>query len=570
MKKSLLLFFLILAAFSSRAQDPLLPLRLELEDSVASANSVVYVKFLIHDGNENHVLWTNSTLTPNQDPLYGTPVTLSGHTLYILLGNTSLGNMEALPKDLFADGALRKLRIWVSRSEYANYRLLTPDLDLVPAPYALHAEESQGFDAETFAEHTSGIAELKTSLRNSNAKIAGLQTVCKGLTNGTLLVESPSSKIAQSIVTGSGGDYVYKTSSPLVGPLSPPALPEHFDITYVTHFASRFKVKAETHVKSVTLYFSNISEIAPPGAVCIFRKTPEINVLFAAASVVTTAFPRCVYTFASNNSLLIPGEYLVGLRTTSGYQTIHPYVCSSYRGNMSCFYYEEPELEPTVFANPPPSVSTYWKDTVVDRELWSQIDFTTDTGICFSKEGTLSINGAEAVTESSLAGKMNDLLGSSVLIGKDDLDPAFLNELITSSGGSVTGALTVTDLRLPTGGNWLVGSAEERCDLVIANSAACLRSDAGDLVLASAHDIKPVNFVDFSASQGGRADITPGETEVMIYYSGLSGQSVILLTPLQETSVPYWVRIDPIGSASICISEAQSETLSFTYVLIRK
>ena len=156
MKKSLLLFFLILAAFSSRAQDPLLPLRLELEDSVASANSVVYVKFMIHDGDDSHVLWTNSTLTPNQDPLYGTPVTLSGHTLYILLGNTSLGNMEALPKDLFADGALRKLRIWVSRSEYANYRLLTPDLDLVPAPYALHAEERQGLDAETFAAEVQG------------------------------------------------------------------------------------------------------------------------------------------------------------------------------------------------------------------------------------------------------------------------------------------------------------------------------------------------------------------------------------------------------------------------------
>ena len=570
MKRILLLFLLFFTTFCSRAQDPLLPLRLELEDSMASANSVVYVKFLIHDGDDSHVLWTNSTLTPDQDPLYGTPVTLSGHTLYVLLGNTSLGNMEALPKDLFADGALRKLRIWVSRSEYANYRLLTPDLDLVPAPYALHAEESQGFDAETFAEHTSGIAELKTSLRNSNAKIAGLQTVCKGLTNGTLLIESPSSKIAQSIVTGSGGDYVYKTSSPLVGPLSPPTLPEHYDMTYVTDFASRFKVKAETHIKSITLYFSKVSEIAPPGAVCIFRKTPEINVLFSAASVVTTAFPRCVYTFSSSNSLLIPGEYLAGLRTTSGYQTIHPYVCSSYRGNMSYFYYEEPELEPTIFANPPPSVSTYWKDSTIGRELWSQLDFTTDTGISFSKGGTLSVNGSEAVTENSLAGKMNNVLGSSVLIGKDDLDPAFLGELITSSGGSVTGTLFVTDLRLPSGGNWYVGSPEERCDLVIANSAACLRADAGDLVLASSQDIRPVSFVDFSASQGGRADITSGETEVMIYYSGLSDHSVITVTPLQETNVPYWVRIDPIGSASICISEAQSETLSFTYVLIRK
>ena len=569
MKKILLLSIIVFTALSSRAQDPLLPLRLELEDSVAAANSTVYVKFLIHDGDESHVLWTNSTLTPDLDPLYGTPIALLGHTLYVLLGNTSLSNMEALPKDLFAEGSLRKLRIWVSKGEYANYKLLTPDLDLVPAPYALRSEESQGFDAETFAEHTSGIAELKTSVRNANGKIAGLQTVCKGLTNGTLLVESPSSIIAQSIVTGSGGEYVYKTSSPLVGPLSPPTMPRHYDISYVTHFASRFKTKTQANVKSVTLYFKNASEIAPPEAVCVFKKSLEIDVIFYAVSVVTTAFPRCVYTF-SNNTNIIPGEYLVGLRKTPLYQTLHPYVCSSYRGDLSCYRYDEPDMGETIFVNPNPSVSDYWKFTTSEEELWSQIAFRGDSEISLSKDGTLSISGSNAVTEGTLAGKMDYLLGRSVLIGRDDLDPAFLQELITASGGTVTGALTVTDLRLPTNGNWYVGSADERCDLVIANSAACLRAESGDLVLASSQDIKPVSFVDFSASQGGRADIAAGETEVMIYFSGLSERSVILLTPLQETSVPYWVRIDPEGSASVCISEAQSETLSFTYVLIRK
>lgn len=569
MKKILLLSIIVFTALSSRAQDPLLPLRLELEDSVAAANSTVYVKFLIHDGDESHVLWTNSTLTPDLDPLYGTPIALLGHTLYVLLGNTSLSNMEALPKDLFAEGSLRKLRIWVSKGEYANYKLLTPDLDLVPAPYALRSEESQGFDAETFAEHTSGIAELKTSVRNANGKIAGLQTVCKGLTNGTLLVESPSSIIAQSIVTGSGGEYVYKTSSPLVGPLSPPTMPRHYDISYVTHFASRFRTKSQANVKSVTLYFKNASEIAPPEAVCVFKKSLEIDVIFYAVSVVTTAFPRCVYTF-SNNTNIIPGEYLVGLRKTPMYQTLHPYVCSSYRGDLSYYRYDEPDMGETIFANPTPSVSDYWKFTTSEEELWSQIAFKGDSEINLSKDGTLSISGSNAVTEGTLAGKMDYLLGRSVLIGRDDLDPAFLQELITASGGTVTGALTVTDLRLPTNGNWYVGSADERCDLVIANSAACLRAESGDLVLASSQDIKPVSFVDFSASQGGRADIAAGETEVMIYFSGLSERSVILLTPLQETSVPYWVRIDPEGSASVCISEAQSETLSFTYVLIRK
>ncbi|MBO7543216.1 hypothetical protein J6T93_04845 [bacterium] len=569
MKKIITITLFLLAASYSRAQDPLLPLRVELDATMAAANSLIYVKFLIHDGDTNHVLWTNSMLTPNLDPLYGTPVRLSSRTLYVLLGDTSLGNMEPLPKDLFSEGSLRKLRIWISNREYANYRLLTPDLDLVPAPYALRSEESKGFDAETFAQHSSGIAELTSSLAVSNARITGLQNVCKGLTNGTLEIDSPYSKIAQSIVTGGNGEYVYKASSPMTGPASPPTLPKHFDISYTTHFASRFRTKSQANVKSVTLYFKNASEIAPPEAVCVFRKTLAIDVIFYAVSVVTTAFPRCVYTF-SNNTNIIPGEYLVGLRKTPMYQTLHPYVCPSYRGNLSYYRYDEPDMGETIFANPPPSVSDYWKFSTSEEELWSQIAFKGDSEISLSKEGTLSVSGSNAVTEGTLAGKMDYLLGRSVFIGRDDLDPAFLQELITSSGGTVTGTLTVADLRLPTNGNWYVGSASKRCDLVIANSSACLRADAGDLVLASSQDIKPVSFVDFSANQGGRADITSGETEVMIYYSGLSESSVILLTPLQETNVSYWVRIDPDGSASICISEAQEDPLSFSYVLIRK
>ena len=634
MKRILLLALLFCASLAARAQDPLLPLRLELDSSFALPNSTVYLKIAIHDGNVRNVLWSNSVITPDYDPLYPVTCKLSGNVAYLLLGNTNLSNMEALPRDLFAGGALRKIRVWVSNSSGGTFRQLTPDLDLVCSPYSLYSEESKDLDPAVVAANTESISSLNASLRTANGKISSLQNLSSSLTNGTLALPSANPFLSR-MVTGSSGQLVYKAESPALGTPSPPTLPEHFDISYVTYFASPIRLSRGAHPRSVTLYFKTKNEIAPPQAVCIFRSEALISVLASAVSVSTAAVPRCVYTFAANISEFPPGEYLAGLRTTSNYSAIHPYVCRGYRFKTSTYYYPEPELEPSISAVIPPS-QTYWKfnDT---RELWLEFSTREDKEVAVSSDrvdlpGDLYVDSRPVLTEDQLSGKMSALLGESVFVGEEDLAPGLKEQFVTVSGGtvtgalyvsdlrlpetlpgdlrdrfvtvaggtvtgalyvsdlrlpetlpdglsdrfitagggSVTGALYVSDLRLPNNGNWYIGSEDSRCDLVLVHSNACLRAAGGDLFLGAAGDIRPLGVIDFSPSQCGRADIPRGETEVTIFASGLTQNSVVCATPAQMIGTAYWVEIDPLGQAKICLGNALDQTVSFHYVLIRK
>ncbi|MBR5623687.1 hypothetical protein IKW72_01585 [bacterium] len=572
MKKTIALLCLAVAALSLRAQDPLLPVRLELDSSFAPANSTAYLKFTIHTGNPASVLWSNSLLTPDYEPLYGVACQLSGSTAYLLLGNTALPNMAALPKDLFSEGSVRKIRVWIASSANGSFRQLTPDLDLVAAPYSLYSEESKDVDPAVIAEHTGSLASLNNSLRTANAKIAGLQAVSTGLTNGTVTIPSAASFFSR-LVTGASGETIYKISSAVKGPPAPALTPEHFSITYATHFSSSIRVKETAYPESVTLYFKNASEIAPPQAVCIFLPKAEITLLASAVSVSTAAFPRCVYSFSQNVSRLVPGEYYVGLRTTSGNAAIHPYVCQSYRQGGSRYYYEEPEIEPVISATVP-TVGPYWKFSDA-KELWFEISFREDTGLALSSagltvKGGLSVGSDAVLTERNISGNVSSLLGESVFIGEEALSPDLRSKLITTAGGSITGALTVADLRLPNNGNWYIGTASARCDLVLVNTNACLRSETGDLLLGASGNIRPLAFVDFSPSQGGRADIPKGKTEIVLFSSGISDNSVICVTPAQRIDTLYWVETDPLGRAKLCLGTALDHTVSFHYVLLRK
>jgi len=553
MKKYLPLLFLLFLSLELRAQDPLLPLRLELSSSFR-ADSTVYVKFLIHDGDDQNVLWSNSALDPEASPSSGTPVKLTGRTLYLLLGDGELENMETLPKDLFQGGAKRKLRVWITSEASSPYTLLSPDLDLVAAPYALRSEEAKDFDPAVVAAHGTEIAGLKASLSTAQSAIAGLQSASGAQSGPRFFV-------------GEDGTLSYRSSSPLSDDVPPNSQPEPFD-QFATHLGSPFTLDKAAGVESVTLYFADPAEIAPAGAVCIFYSALQIDSRLTSTAVSTNDFPYCVYTFSPSAAPLAAGQYYVGLKTNSNYAAIHPYVCAPYRGGGLSYYSPAAKLSATI--PPQPVEKPYWKATSDEKELWARISFKEDKKFTFDGAGNFEVNGSPALTAANLKENLNALLGTELFIGKSDLDPELWNELLSSAGGSVTGNLSVASLSLPVGGNWYVGSSEAPCDLVIANSAGCLRSEEGDLVLSAAETIKPASFVDFSSSQGGRADIVSGETEVAIYPGGLSSEAVILVTPLQELSSPYWVEIDSTGAAAIRVAAPQERSLGFTYALIRK
>ena len=185
-------------------------------------------------------------------------------------------------------------------------------------------------------------------------------------------------------------------------------------------------------------------------------------------------------------------------------------------------------------------------------------------------KGGLSVGSDAVLTERNISGNVSSLLGESVFIGEEALSPDLRSKLITTAGGSITGALTVADLRLPNNGNWYIGTASARCDLVLVNTNACLRSETGDLLLGASGNIRPLAFVDFSPSQGGRADIPKGKTEIVLFSSGISDNSVICVTPAQRIDTLYWVETDPLGRAKLCLGTALDHTVSFHYVLLRK
>ena len=318
----------------------------------------------------------------------------------------------------------------------------------------------------------------------------------------------------------------------------------------------------------------NKNEIAPPQAVCIFESKPLISVLATAVSISTAAFPRCVYTFSSSISQYPPGEYLVGLKTTANYPVIHPYICQGYRHKAMRYYYEEPSMEPSLSAVVPPSQNIYWKFNDV-KELWLEFSAREDNDIAvtssgLSLKGDILLNSQPVLTEDQLPGIVSSLLGESVFIEEEDLSQELRRKIITSAGGAVTGSLFISQLQLPVNGNWYIGSVSNRCDLVLMNSNAYIRSHSGDLNLSAAGDIKPLSIIDFSPSQCGRADIPRNEREVVIFPSGLTEDAVVIVTPAQKTDAAYWVEIDPLGQAKIRLDAALDQTVSFYYALIRK
>jgi hypothetical protein len=96
-----------------------------------------YFKFAILDGT-SAVQWSNAPMSGGQ-PNAAVSLTVSNGLFSVLLGDTSLANMIALPAAAFS-GTERYLRVWFS-SDGATFTLLTPDRRIAAVPYALQAEE---------------------------------------------------------------------------------------------------------------------------------------------------------------------------------------------------------------------------------------------------------------------------------------------------------------------------------------------------------------------------------------------------------------------------------------------
>ena len=104
-----------------------------------------YFKFAVVDQAGTTSYWSNDgTSTGGGQPANAVTLAVSGGLFNVLLGDTTLANMTALPASAFSNTS-SFLRTWFS-SDGTTFTLLSPDRRIAAAPYALQAQEAANAD----------------------------------------------------------------------------------------------------------------------------------------------------------------------------------------------------------------------------------------------------------------------------------------------------------------------------------------------------------------------------------------------------------------------------------------
>ena len=121
-----------------------------------------YFKFAVVDQAGATSYWSNDgTSTGGGQPTNSVKLSVSNGLFNVLLGDTALPNMTALPASTFA-GTERDLRVWFS-SDNITFTQLAPDRRIAAVPYTLQAEEAKNADlldgqhASAFQQHYQGV-----------------------------------------------------------------------------------------------------------------------------------------------------------------------------------------------------------------------------------------------------------------------------------------------------------------------------------------------------------------------------------------------------------------------------
>jgi hypothetical protein len=102
-----------------------------------------YFKFAVVDQAGTTTYWSNDgTSSGGSQPTNAVQLTVTSGLFNVLLGDTTLPNMTALPATAF-DGTERYLRVWFMEDGGSSFTQLSPDRRIAAAPYALQAEEAK-------------------------------------------------------------------------------------------------------------------------------------------------------------------------------------------------------------------------------------------------------------------------------------------------------------------------------------------------------------------------------------------------------------------------------------------
>lgn len=369
---------------------------------------------------------------------------------------------------------------------------------------------------------------------------------------------------------------------------------------------SKFNVATNSHLTSITLYCSDASKIPLPESVYVSAAEEQNGnyqmTNWYCTGVNTGAFPLITYTFTDPILIRSDRPHLLGIRKI-GNNLIYPYVCTGYRNGGLFKPYGASEEEPSNPGtrigdppnppDPPPMTLSQYMDMyftlymvpcVFTYEIWSALHFSEDIDFTFSgdgltaESGNITVGGSEVVTSSSLGDLFVDLLSEhSDLLNPEVTWDMFCQELkdylIKTSGGTVTGTLTVSNLILPNNGNWMIGNPTNRTDIVISHHEGCITTLNGDLNLeanGAAGKIKARSFFELEEpNQCGKKRIMAGSDSAIIA-TNLTDDAVISITPAQRVDFKYWVEIDEFGTALIKLSDETNEDLFFYFTILKQ
>ena len=469
----------------------------------------------------------------------------------------------------------------------------------------------------SFATLSSNLSSLINTVDAISSSLQSSQHSLQNLTLAYNRLDELCGNLTSAINVSDSGSVVIAKSSPIVGKIEPYGngwnypLAQNWD-----RCCSKFRVSKDTYLESVTLYCDDPNKM--PGPLDVYVSTCILdewtgNYSFTSwpcPYVNTSDFPRCVWTFYwhRNVPILSDRDYLLCIRKTNG--ALYPYLTSSFRqGGFYKPFGATESLDPTdpedpeqpldhpeiPRSNPSPQgwfdgLFAYdWEESMMSHlELWSILKFTDDESFTFSESGlkiesgNITVGGSEVVTSSSLG----DMFVSMLVEQPDALNSEITwnmfcqelkNKLITTTGGSVTGLLSVSNLRIQGSGDWTVGSTNNPSDIVIANPSGKISAPNGDLNLLATESghIQAQSFLQFqNSTQCGVVEIPANAfVSTSITCSGLTSNAIILLTPRQEVTTPYWVEVEASDEAFTVNRPSDGnnlESISFNYLIIRK
>ena len=110
-------------------------------------------KFSLVNTDGSLTYWSNDgSAATGAEPTAGVTLAVTKGLYSVLLGNTELTNMSAVPTSVFENGDVR-LRVWFNDGSH-GFQLITPDQRLAAAPYALTADQATRFVGSLAGEVT--------------------------------------------------------------------------------------------------------------------------------------------------------------------------------------------------------------------------------------------------------------------------------------------------------------------------------------------------------------------------------------------------------------------------------